>query len=997
MTRLASLGRIAILAASLIGCQDDDLDVPLRSLANSGDVTYVCRTFPEGVGVPLHECHPASISGGGRELVALVTQQSTGEVAAINVPLDSQDQRDREGVVDLDPSSPGYAFLRVGARPGDIVSTPGGQASFVGVAEPGKAGIFGLPTSCLDAPRPGETMRDLTSWPACSLPRDPGQILMVVDPPTADGTIFESCDRSLGAEGNEPASSVRSECRANLTTEGGARGRRKLVVALPDAGSIAVIDAQWLLDREPGSFEPCRIEAEYALRVELPATPISQRVPADLAPPEGCTPSVLPSVPVDPVFAPRPSSLDWADGILYVGDEAAPVIHRLEIGSPCSATEIPPLLPRSFLRPDRMVTTSEVAVSPLTSSGQRFVYAVDVDDQPLSSLMVFDVSADSTDRTPLLRPNAGYLPNEAPDRLRFGGAIRDIAFVERERPELNRETGSAISGTLCNPNPIVGASGTEYQRPVILEQGALAEDLRGIFGLVLLSSAQIGFVDLDDYNAPCRRPIQINTGDELDFRGCAGDRPEIPGLTRYHYGFETPETTDDFLSVTNEVSCQMVRRHEPRSSFRGLTNDQVGVHAPSLRSFPQLAVPESAKGAEPESLPRLLAVDFPAPGGGVEPAQVYVGTTLYRRDQSRISDSALIIDPATAQQPSLALPFLEPRAYSGQQQQITYEGALTGHTSAFFTVNPDGVLVLTDPTVGFCDTGVRDPELMRQLGATKFELDGERLQRFTEQHTDHVAVTADFPKEDDGYWSGLACARAECVDAFGEWNAEVLSDARKFRVLDATQGEVLLSPRVEGIEPELVRCCFPGGSRYEIRASRHWVLRGGGSSARHDLVAEWTRKDGKRVLECVEDCSPLKRFNDSRVFEITCPPGAAACAAGATQPGDPCEISAVRDGGARPTGVLLDEPAARCIRDTPTERFAIYRGRLATQPATTFGWSVTGTFSPLGIDLGILSRGISPSAAVSLREFDWLSVVDSASSGLIQVDLDTLSVEIPIN
>lgn len=993
--KFALLGRIALLGALLVGCQEEDLIVQLKSLANSGDVSYVCRTYPEGVGVPLSECHPASISGGGRELFGLVTQESTGEVAVINVPLDPREPNVREGVVDLDPSAPGSGFLRVGARPGDIVSSPGGQASFVAVAEPGKPGLFALPTSCLEAPGVGETLRDLTSWPACALPRAPGNLEMVVDPAGADGTVFESCDRSLGSQVTEPASAQRRECAANLTAEGGAPGRRKLLVALPDAGSIAVIDAQWLLDREPGTFEPCRIEAEVPLRVELPSTPIEQQVPEDLRPAPGCSPSVAPSVPAELVFAARPSAFSLADGVLYIADDGAPVIHRLDVRSPCTARETPPLLPRSFSKPARVVTTSEIAVSPLTPGGRRFVYAVDFDDQPLSSLMVFDVSPDSTDRTPLVRPGASYLPSETPDRLRFPGAIQDVTFVQRERPVLNQETGSAIRGTSCNPNPIDGALGTEYQQQLAqYSVGGLAEDLRGVFALVLLSNGGIAFVDLEDFDAPCRRPSELNLLPELDFRGCAGDQPEIPGLSRYAFGQETPNTDDDLPSVTDEVSCRMVQPHRHRSAFRGITSDQVGVHAPALRSFPQLDLPESAMGTQPLNLPKLLAVDFPAPGGGVAEAQVYVGTTLYRRASGNNSESGLVIDPARASLHSLALPFVEPRAHVSQQVVLVYEGALTGRTSGFLMPGPDGLLTLTDPSVGFCDAGVHDLELMRERGERQFDLSGARLEQFAEGHADHVAVTSDFPDQEDSYWTQAQCGRAECATVFGEWDAEVLSEARKFQILDAEQGKLLLSARVD-VGAELTKCCFPAGSQYEIRPSKHWIVRGSETGVRHDVVAKWTEEAGESALECVRDCNPLKRWSDPRVFEITCPAGAEGCGAGGTEPGDACELLAEQGGGARPTGVLLDEPAARCIRDTPTERFAVYRGQLPTQPGTFFTWRVAGAFQALGIDLVGLSGAVLPKVAVQLPDFDWLTVIDASSLGLILIDLDDLSVLTP--
>src|SRR5258707_1308052 len=80
-------------------------------------------------------------------MLALVTQSIAGEVALIQLT------GGPAGVVDVDKSTPGYNFLRIGANPVDIVSTPDGVATFVGVAELNKPGIYALPTTCLGPPQ----------------------------------------------------------------------------------------------------------------------------------------------------------------------------------------------------------------------------------------------------------------------------------------------------------------------------------------------------------------------------------------------------------------------------------------------------------------------------------------------------------------------------------------------------------------------------------------------------------------------------------------------------------------------------------------------------------------------------------------------------------------------------------------------------------------------------------------------------------------------------
>jgi len=147
--KLAVLG-VSAWSALLGSCSQTPVTVNLHSLQASGNVSFVCRgddNVPEGH--KLDECPDREFTS--RRLLGLVTQTATNEVAVIDLVAGA--------VVDIDPSTPGYSFLRVGARPGSIVTTPGGSVSFVGVTGLQKNGIFALPTSCLSAPRQGDQAR----------------------------------------------------------------------------------------------------------------------------------------------------------------------------------------------------------------------------------------------------------------------------------------------------------------------------------------------------------------------------------------------------------------------------------------------------------------------------------------------------------------------------------------------------------------------------------------------------------------------------------------------------------------------------------------------------------------------------------------------------------------------------------------------------------------------------------------------------------------------
>ncbi|HTA92580.1 MAG TPA: hypothetical protein VK745_23540, partial [Polyangiaceae bacterium] len=301
---------LAFGAASLVlgACSQTPITVTLHSLQSSGKVSFVCQADDGagvGFGLKLDEC--PDYEDQHRRILALVGQTATNEVALVDLRAGS--------VVDFDPSSPGYTFLRVGAAPGAIVSSPGGVASFVGVSGLLKNGVFALPTSCFEPPMAGQVARDLTSWSACALTSAPGDMTLLIDPPTlgdpANPGLRAACGSTAlevspdpkqqpmgdagaaaptgdageaGATGDAGgvAAGVQRECPADLTVEGGPRGRRKLLVALPEENKLVLLDAQELLDRAPGEFAACNVEATYPLQAPLPSDTVSSVLPADL-------------------------------------------------------------------------------------------------------------------------------------------------------------------------------------------------------------------------------------------------------------------------------------------------------------------------------------------------------------------------------------------------------------------------------------------------------------------------------------------------------------------------------------------------------------------------------------------------------------------------------------------------------------------------------------------------------------------------------------------
>ena len=420
------LALLALASTVLGACSQQPVTVPLRSLERSGEVAFVCVDPNDDSGHPGREINTCpDFANQEAKFYALVTQTRRGEVAVVDIS--------GGRVVDSDPSTPGFNFLPIGAQPRDIVATPGGAASFVGVAEAGREGIYGLASSCILPPA-----RDLLSWPACAPAERTGR--HVRRPGHRDGRHRIPAARAAPTSAADPADSIEHECSADLSLEP-VVGRHKLVVVMPQEGMLAVIDAQRLLDRVPGSFDACPIDRWVSLDTSMSAPPPPQVAPPDLVAP-GCDPTPLNhGPPVAPTSLPGGAALSGND--LYVSDRGAPVVHVLDVSDPCNPVARPPLLPASWVDPGSTITTNDVAISPETTDGKRFAYAIDETD---GSVMIFDVSADSSNRTPIVRPRSPRFPFEPPDRIAFSAPARDVEFVIRDQPHRRRGDGGGSRG-----------------------------------------------------------------------------------------------------------------------------------------------------------------------------------------------------------------------------------------------------------------------------------------------------------------------------------------------------------------------------------------------------------------------------------------------------------------------------------------------------------------------------------------------------------------------
>ncbi|HEY6556048.1 MAG TPA: hypothetical protein VI072_02200 [Polyangiaceae bacterium] len=1011
-------GLYALLAVASAGCAESPVTQPLRSLEQNGEVSFFCGSIASGppVGADINRC-PDRLTG-EHHLFALVTQTLRGEVALIDL-----DKGDEGEVVDVNPSVPGFSFLPVGEQPVDIVSTPGGTASFVAVAATGRAGIFALPTSCIGRPRAGEPARDITSWPACSLPVAPHDMTILVGPDEALGD--PRCGR---AAKKDPVDQTKLACPAVVNNEGG--GVHKLAVTLPERGVLAIIDAQWLLNQKPGEFKECEI-LEHPLAVDLPATPIPQSLPADLIRDPSC-PAVSAPTPASGSFNAFPVKQALGGGSLYIADLKAPVIHRLDVTDPCRPVPQPSLLPQSVEDPARQITVRDLAVSPETTRGQRFVYAIEGTStggtvpgtEERGGIMVFDVSPGSTNRTPLVRPGSVRTPYEPADRILFSAPARAVSFAERDVPEPDPVTGSITFGEMCDPNPVTPPEdpATRYRPALDLSRGAAPRKLRGIFGLAALSSGQVAVIDVEDLDAACRRPIDGNTGSEPDFRGCANDP-----VAEYRTNDPARPPT-----VSNEVSCNVIQPHRARMASYAITSDRIGLRAPTLRALPRLSSTRagllSDNTFEGRINPKLLAVDFePTPTGQREPARVYVGTVEYTAEPvaGQSQEEILDLSPVTAQRNSLVLPLIEPRSYAGQEDfAVSYEGRITGDWQGGRWAPPaaDGTIELRH-SANFCDSGVEDQELMADWAARLQVADeNDNHAKFGHRHADYVQLRSKLLGRDSRYWSDLEAQRGRsedpelskcddvdydiCLQEFGAHDQDNLETTRDLRIREAYQSRLLLEPRdsdtlgSDGVQSRLkrLRCCFPEALTYTVRGGHQWIVRGSSSGFRHDV---------RGVLEgqeyrCRRDtCDPRLRYHRSRAFEISkrgsCPDVQPDVddADGCIGPAGPEDYACIVPG---PGPVQPGGEGSACIFENLTARFAIYRGDKPAPASSesdrdmTFTWQTVGGFTVLAANIVEETSSTSPRSMTFVPQRGQMAVVDGRLAGLTFISLSSLSV-----
>ncbi len=1031
-------GALGIMT-TLASCSATPTPVPVRTFERAGRMDVVCVKISEGgVAVdpqPVAQANCAPVAEGTDttllpyHLFAVVTQTLRGEVAVVDLTAGR--------VVDVSRPQPGINFIPVGMNPTDIVATPDGKRIFVASAEVNKPAIYAIPGERVIGDATGERgpSTTLTEWPVCALPQAPGRMAIVPAAATStDGGVPEG-----GADGGASPS----------------KGAR-LAVLLPGdtatTSKLVTIDMDPFLDSTlpnaigPGSLAPCPITSAVELSSVVPATwsagstwgnglPYVDGGVDLFAPTPGVGTPQLPlwaigasldagssdggdagvdaaSFPVKKVPGAIAHGRGMAfDGrVLYVGDDALPIVHVIDTANG-KLTELDPYLATSLANPGRVVTTTEVAVSPTTHDFKRYLYALDDRE---GTILVYDATDPLTaNRSPMVRPNAELVPAQPPDRIRFAAPITSFSFVRHDLPLNNypgQTPGVLKTGLQCNPNRGVDHDdvarsqgpfsidpegnqfddvtlGAYYRANISQTIGLGPARLRGLFAFATLSNGVVVVIDVDDWDAACRRPEAMGP----KFQNSSLQIPQVDGtdFDPYHWtdtgslGVNKSDVNVD----TNEAFFPIAPPNRSRSFYYLKDDTLTGKHVPYVLG----------------SLAVLLENGAP-----VDPK--LRGFPVLQKPTVKYNSQT----DSTGAESTVRLAFEDPTVHVDQDWTVTYEGALPGFDGVA------GVLSSTDFTTMslsntsglFCRRGVQDQQVgQARVSAIVAEDPSPAGQasippRLAERLADYVQITDDLLAPGDSYWSltGIdgkppACwdvplvndttrnLKTEppsvryqvCADKFGL--ASSASPQRDFPVLEAYDDHLVLgrylytdtttrpingrviAPRdtQSQIDFKLAQCCFHNQARFKVRTGSQWVAIGTAAGYLHHISADPTSH------ACVQSTARREVLLNARIVERVADIGSV----------DRNSAFAVRN----PiwSGALRAAPPG-AGRFTNSTRDLVWK------------FSIRGQFVTQAINLASATTSVVPQSMSFIDSIGRLAVVDGSSQGLVLISLDSVAV-----
>lgn len=979
---------------------------------------------PEGL--PQENCAPvpSDVNGGGlqNQLFALVTQTTRGEVAVVDLSAGFIVDQNR-GVPGINFLPVGAVPTDVAAAPDGkmafVASAEPNKAAIYGIST---RRILG---DIQGRPRDPDGPPTLASWPVCALPQNPGALTVVprrrATPNAdagADAGVTDAPDYEIVAvlPGDRRASAkvVTIDPRpflrgANLRpADGPVLGAGSLAPcpilsavelagsdALPDqwkgagpwADGIPYVDGGVDLDcKGPPRPTACGLVPCKC----LPPPPATDGGDAgdggvDAGTPEAgvvdagaceATPREAGAIPLDlgPLEPPRLVAVARDDQTLFIADEGVPLVHVVDLSTPGEPRELPPFVATSVVDPTRVVQIRGLAVSPATRDYKRFLYAV---DRKEGSIIVYDVTDLATaPRTPMTRPHPELNPFQPPDRLVFSAPVVSVAFARHDFPlariEQSRAT-NARSGLLCNPNPNAAPTdptararddGFYYRADRGEPTVALGPArLRGVFAMATLSDGQIAAVDVDDWDAPCRRPADLSATSAVSDLAV----PQTSGGTNDLDPYHTPNA--ETVAVSDEKFFPVTAPHRMRSAALLKDDPRTGRHIPFLSAAPTIernGTPLPLIGEGSDATPRIR----PTAGPGASPTDNGV----------RFS-------------------FEVPDVHLDQDWTVTYEGALLGFDGVAATLETqdgDQSVIMRQPQARFCAKGVEDwtvsgeraNQIIGALAASGRPGYAERLDR---RMVDYVQVMDDILPADDPYWGladerqcwgGIADPQARhdvCINAYGASASGVeQSLERDFPILEAYDDHLVLG-RFATLPPnqtrevvykdpsnaahmKLLRCCFHHQVKFRVRTGAQWLSVG----SLVGLLNHVSRGEGGR---CVQSCEPRESLLNARAPALPFAP------ASAPAPGRDSPL-AMRN----PALSFFVQNGSRQGRDAVPERDTVWR------------FTARGQFLPLVINLAATTSAVNPQSMRFIETLGQVAVVDAASQGLVLIDLGTVGV-----
>jgi hypothetical protein len=523
----------------------------------------------------------------------------------------------------------------------------------------------------------------------------------------------------------------------------------------------------------------------------------------------GGTPNSVAALP--PLGPAHPTAMVLRDDapIAYVADDAVPVIHVVDLSDPTAPHEVGQFIATSLANPSRQVQVGGLALSPPTSDFRRYLYAIDASE---GTLMVFDATSpmpSTPSQSPLVRPHAEFNPFVPPDRLAFAAPVAAVTFVLHDWPLVppapNTDQVHSYTGLLCDPNPnaagpapntfVDGGLGGYYrvdQASVIQPQGSGVQSfptrLRGVFGFATLSNGSIVVVDVDDWDAPCRRPDPMDSHDGgADFQLGALDLPEpAPADSSDLAPYHAPRTVVNGNSgVTQEVFFPVSAPNRLRSSFLLRNDPTSGEHIPYVSTVPQLFDSAGSPVSYMTGGPVALLLPTGLPPGFADPTYIenptdvglnysYLSPALGTASGQAGAGAAALFPGGAQTVPGVRVSLDDPTAHIDQDWSVTYEGVLPTANGIFADIVSQDASFQTltfapapasgDPDVSngaqFCERGIEDwnaGQLRATAALAAMTAAGYSpppyLQRLGEWTADYVEIVDDLLGSGDPYWS----------------------------------------------------------------------------------------------------------------------------------------------------------------------------------------------------------------------------------------------------